>query len=293
MVALNSQRRRVATWSAFLGLPASHSTPISNPADSVICYNPLWQGQRVPNGDQVDQDGRMAVPDAVLGAGSALAGVLLTVIAGALRERRRLRWEDDRRWADRKRERYLDLLKASRTVTDALLDIAKAQVRLLEEWFSGQERLPGFPPFDSDFESGQEALHRQAVLAAFDGWDELEIVAPPAVFACAEEHFRLLDAWRERLYEVGDFFLWEFGKAKGIDVNARMGFQLSLFAEPHNDVAAYWRLPQPEQVQEAEHKATVADYQERLDRGLEDVNRSRQILVDLLRRDLQPPLKAG
>jgi hypothetical protein len=87
----------------------------------------------------------MAVPDAVLGAGSALAGVLLTVIAGALRERRRLRWEDDRRWADQKRERYLDLLKASRTVTDALLDIAKAQVRLLDEWFSGQERLPGFP----------------------------------------------------------------------------------------------------------------------------------------------------
>jgi hypothetical protein len=146
----------------------------------------------------------MAVSDAVIGAGSALAGVLVTAVASAWNDGRRRRWEDERRWADRKRERYLDLLGVSRAVILGIRQSGRIQVGNLEQHVSGQLRLRGTLSLDQEFEVGQVALVEQAVRVAYGGWDELQIVAPVAIYRCADEHFRQLAAWRETLVEFGD-----------------------------------------------------------------------------------------
>jgi hypothetical protein len=184
----------------------------------------------------------MAVSDAVVGAGAALAGVLVTAVASALNDGRRRRWEDERRWADRKRERYLDLLAASRDVVNGIRHAAKIQLGNLEEHVSGQLRLPGILPLEQEFEVGQEVLVEQAVRAAYGGWDELQIVAPVTIYVCADEHFRLLDSWRDSLIEFGD-------RIEAVDPEA---------------------------------------YGAAFERGLEGATRSREELVRLLRKDLQP-----
>jgi hypothetical protein len=144
----------------------------------------------------------MAVSDAVIGAGSALAGVLVTAVASAWNDGRRRRWEDERRWADRKRERYLDLLGVSRAVILGIRQSGRIQVGNLEQHVSGQLRLRGTLSLDQEFEVGQVALVEQAVRVAYGGWDELQIVAPVAIYRCADEHFRQLAAWRETLVEL-------------------------------------------------------------------------------------------
>jgi hypothetical protein len=54
------------------------------------------------------------VSDAVIGAGAALAGVLLTGGFGLVFDRRRRSWEDRRRWHDDRRRAYAELLFAAR-----------------------------------------------------------------------------------------------------------------------------------------------------------------------------------
>jgi hypothetical protein len=184
----------------------------------------------------------MAVSDAALGAGAALAGVLVTAVAGALNDGRRRRWEDERRWADRKRERYLDLLEASRAVMLGIRHAGSIQLGNLEQRVNGQLRGHGSLSLEQEFEVGQLALVEQAVRVTYGGWDELQIVAPMVIYRCADEHFRLLTAWRDSLLEFGDLI-------EDVDPEA---------------------------------------YEEAFKSGLEDAMKSREELVRLLRKDLQP-----
>jgi hypothetical protein len=70
--------------------------------------------RREKGGAQVylTEEGR--VSDAVIGAGAALAGVLITGGFGLVFDRRRRRWEDRRRWHDDRRRAYAELLFAAR-----------------------------------------------------------------------------------------------------------------------------------------------------------------------------------
>jgi hypothetical protein len=184
----------------------------------------------------------VAVSDTVVGAGAALAGVLVTAMAGALNDRRRRRWEDERRWADRKRERYLDLLGASREVAVGIQRTGRIQLGNLLEHSTGRSDRRSSLSVQQEFELGQEILAEQAVRSTYGGWDELQIVAPEAIYLSADEHFRLLAAWREALMEFGD-------RIEDVDPDA---------------------------------------YKAAFEHGLEGVKQSREELVRLLRKDLQP-----
>jgi hypothetical protein len=231
----------------------------------------------------------MAVSDAVVGAGAVVAGVLVTGAFSILNDRRRRRWEDDRRWADRKRERYLDLLAASREVMDAIREVGKGQIGLLDRLRPGDTRrrrkLPGDPDPESDpaqwivsdpawwaeFEAGQHALseqvlREQVLRQAYSGWDELEILAPDDIQRGADEHFGVLTAWRGRLLEAG-----ETVKASEHPIP---GFQVVAGARSERE----GHLP----------AFVAADYERAFRQGLEAARPSRARLVQLVRQDLRP-----
>jgi hypothetical protein len=139
----------------------------------------------------------MAVPDAIVGAGTALAGVLMTMLANFLLDKRRHHWEDERRWADAKRAQYVDLLGTSRSMFDTLVHAGAVQAGVVDR---GKGSLQD-ARVRVDFQAGQEVLAEIEARTgkwaheSYIGWDELEIIAPWEVYDAAWQHFGHLRLW--------------------------------------------------------------------------------------------------
>jgi hypothetical protein len=150
----------------------------------------------------------MAVSETIVGAGAALAGVLITMLANFLLDKRRHHWEDERRWAEVKRAQYVDLLGTSRSMFDALVHAGGVQARIVER---GKGSLQDHRVW-VDFHAGQEVLAQMEerigkwARESYIGWDELEIIAPWEIYDAAWQHFGYLRVGSATLAKAGQAF---------------------------------------------------------------------------------------
>lgn len=144
---------------------------------------------------------------AIIGAASALAGVLLSSLVTLWVESRRRKWEGRRRWDDPRRRAYVNFLVAARgahTVVDALLESLSALDEAGQAMKAIEEKREGRPDL-AKLEGELEALTARAnsVDSRIDDWARQLEEASAEIYLIASRPVRdAADAQAEVLHRL-------------------------------------------------------------------------------------------
>jgi hypothetical protein len=131
---------------------------------------------------------------AIIGAGAALTGVLLSGVMALVIDGQRRRWEDDRRWYDARRLAYVNFHYTARRALGAAGRAAQLSVKAVERKERGHSKSD--PELDSLMKTVQEESDRISEWAdpMNQASAEIDLLGSEPVKKAARERFEIYEA---------------------------------------------------------------------------------------------------